>query len=462
MTRLVLGGAAAGALGWGIRGQYGHETGAMIAGLLVALVIVTCLRPRAHTHWAMRAVALGTVGVGFGGAMTYGQTIGLTQDAALVGNVAALRWGLFGLAIKGGLWIGLFGAWLAMGLGTVRYRGREVLALAVASVALAALGTWLLNEPYAPEARVLPRWYFSASWHWRPDAGTLSPRREVWGGLLLALIGLLAYTRLVRHDRLTLRLAAWGVLGGAIGFPLGQALQAWHAWHPAMFATGAWVHVDPFVNWWNLMETTFGAVMGATLAAGAWCHRDRLDDGSAPGEVTLATPLEVAALAAHTGLIVVAEFTDVPGLGRYADVPFLLGVLPLTLAAAGRLAPALVALPITLLPIAGKTLRRHVIEEHALSPLLGGLAYALVPMALMVVAAWWTVQRSRERAPAWRVLPVILVLATWTYTLLNFAVFRYAWPWRAWTPRTLHALVFFVCAGGLTMLAWRAWRAGTA
>ena len=26
--------AAAGGMGWGIRGQYGHETGAMIAGVL--------------------------------------------------------------------------------------------------------------------------------------------------------------------------------------------------------------------------------------------------------------------------------------------------------------------------------------------------------------------------------------------------------------------------------------------
>lgn len=29
--------ALAGGMGWGIRGQYGHETGAMIAGLLVSL-----------------------------------------------------------------------------------------------------------------------------------------------------------------------------------------------------------------------------------------------------------------------------------------------------------------------------------------------------------------------------------------------------------------------------------------
>ena len=36
--------ALAGGMGWGIRGQYGHETGAMLAGLLVALV------PVSYTH----------------------------------------------------------------------------------------------------------------------------------------------------------------------------------------------------------------------------------------------------------------------------------------------------------------------------------------------------------------------------------------------------------------------------
>ena len=30
--------AMAGGMGWGIRGQYGHETGAMIAGVLVAVL----------------------------------------------------------------------------------------------------------------------------------------------------------------------------------------------------------------------------------------------------------------------------------------------------------------------------------------------------------------------------------------------------------------------------------------
>src|SRR6185295_5561988 len=82
----VLLGALAGGMGWGIRGQYGHETGAMIAGLLVSLVLVFLLCPQAALLPAARAVAFGTIAIGIGGSMTYGQTVGLTQNAAVIGN----------------------------------------------------------------------------------------------------------------------------------------------------------------------------------------------------------------------------------------------------------------------------------------------------------------------------------------------------------------------------------------
>ncbi len=453
MFRLTLAAAAAGAMGWGIRGQFGHETGAMIAGVLVSLVVVSMLRPHSSAHWAMRAVALGTIGAGVGGAMTYGQTIGLTQDPALVGNWAALRWGLLGLSLKGGLWIGIFGVLLGMGLGTVRYRARELCLVALAAVALAMLGTWLLNAPYDPAQRDLPRLYFSASWHWRPDAIDLRPRREIWGGLLLALTALAAYTRWVRGDDLAWRLAGWGTLGGAVGFPLGQSLQAYHAWNPEAFARGIWVALDPHVNWWNAMETTFGAVMGASLAFGAWHNRSRIavatttpDTDGAHEPPALPVWLEWAGLSVHAVLLLIAEFTDVPVLSRYADVPLLMGVLPLALVAGGRSAPAVIALPMTLLPIAGKTVRRLVYQQHAVGPLVGWVGYAVVPMALMCATAWWLVRGTRAGPRDGPAVQVALLLAVWVYCALNFAFFGYPWPWAAWTNRTLHALVFAACA----------------
>jgi hypothetical protein len=59
--------AMAGGLGWGVRGQYGHETGAMIAGVLVALTLTLLFRPGAAPLAIARAVALGTITFGFGG-----------------------------------------------------------------------------------------------------------------------------------------------------------------------------------------------------------------------------------------------------------------------------------------------------------------------------------------------------------------------------------------------------------
>ncbi|MCF7765656.1 MAG: hypothetical protein K9N62_18450 [Verrucomicrobia bacterium] len=83
-------GAMAGGMAWGIRGQYGHETGAMIAGLLVSLVWVFLFCRDAPLLPVLRAVAWCTVAIGFGGSMTYGQTVGLTHDGALTGLLVAL------------------------------------------------------------------------------------------------------------------------------------------------------------------------------------------------------------------------------------------------------------------------------------------------------------------------------------------------------------------------------------
>ena len=126
LWRVMILAALAGGLGWGIRGQYGHETGAMIAGVLVGFVLVLSSCSGSSKLSAIRAVGLCTVAIGFGGSMTYGQTIGLTQDAPLIGNWSALLWGMLGLAIKGGIWIGFAGAFLGMGLGGIRYGQREM------------------------------------------------------------------------------------------------------------------------------------------------------------------------------------------------------------------------------------------------------------------------------------------------------------------------------------------------
>jgi len=449
--------SCAGAMGWGIRGQYGHETGAMIAGLLAGLVLVGLLVPGASSLAAGRAVAWCTAAMGIGGCMTYGQTVGLTHDPALVGNWPALWWGMLGLAVKGGVWIGFGALFLGMGLGGVRYSWRSLLGLVAAMLALYTLGVWLLNEPYDPARRQLPWLYFSDHWRWEPDAD-LRPRRGVWGGLWCALLGALAYVGRVRRDGLAVRLAGWGVLGGALGFPLGQSLQAFHAWNPDFFAAGWAARLDVHLNWWNWMETTFGATFGALLGLGLWLHRSRIAPPREAEAPSLTPVLEWALVIVHVPLLVAAELLDLPWAGWYSDYSLVLALIPLVAVASGRIWPWLLMLPITVLPIAGKSLRHLVYEEAAFSPLAGWVLLLVVPLVGASAAAAWANRKAQSGAPAGAVLPPLLLLCTWLYFGLNYAFFRFPWPWAPWTARTPNAIVFTVCAVVLTVGAVVGWR----
>jgi len=453
----VIFGAMAGGMAWGIRGQYGHETGAMMAGLAVGLVLALLFCPRADAQTIARAVAWCTVAMGLGGSMTYGQTVGLTHDAELVGNWAALRWGMLGLAIKGGLWIGFGGVFLGMGLSGVRYRPRELVLVWLGVLGLCALGIWLWNEPFDPSNRVLPKFYFSDDWRWEPGA-TLKPRRELWGGFLFALGGLLAYVGRWRRDGLAWRMGLWGVLGGALGFPLGQCWQAFHAWNLEFFRSGSWAQIDPLINWWNFMETTFGAVMGALLGLGLWLNRRRIRvaDGCAPA--TIAPMVEWMLVAVHSGLLITTDFFSVGWVDLLYDFGPMLGFIPLVVIVGGRWSPWLVMLPITALPIAGKTLRELVYKQQVMSPASGWIAYLIIPLAVCAVAAVWFARRADRQPEAQTFLRPVLLLTTWMYFELNYAFFHFPWPWAKWTARTPNAILYTVCALGLSYLAMRGWR----
>jgi hypothetical protein len=453
----ILFGALAGGMAWGIRGQYGHETGAMMAGLAVGLVMSLIFCPTGNVRQIARAVAWCTVAMGLGGSMTYGQTVGLTHDAELVGNWSALRWGMLGLAIKGGLWIGFGATFLGMGLSGVRYRVGELLFVWLGVLGLCALGIWLFNEPFDPANRVLPKIYFSDSWEWEPDA-TLKPRREVWSGFLFGLAGLLAYLGVKRGDGLAWRLGLWGVLGGAIGFPLGQSLQAYHAWNLELFRSPGWAHIDKVINWWNFMETTFGAVMGATLGVGLWLNRRRIGSAQDNSPSTIPQAVEWLLIVIHCGLLAGTEFFSVKWIDLVYDFGPMLGFIPLVAIAGGRWWPWLVMLPITALPIAGKTLRELVYKQHTMDPAVGWVIYLVVPIAACLAMAVLIARREEKWTEAQQFLRPVLLLTTWLYFGLNYAFFEFPWPWAKWTARTPNAIIYTMCAIGLTWLVVRGGR----
>lgn len=440
----------AGGMGWGIRGQYGHETGAMIAGLLVCLVIVLTLCRTASALAAARAVALGTIAMGFGGTETYGQTIGLTQDKVLIGNWHAFAWGMLGLAIKGSVWIGFCGLFLGMGLGGKRYRAHEMLALMLGALVAYKIGVWLLNSPYDPATKQLPWIYFSATWEWFPDNADPRPRYEAWGGIWFALVLVMVYAGALKKDGLAWRLGVWGLLGGALGFPLGQCIQAYHAWNAGEFTEGVW----KILNWWNFMETGFGLIMGAALGLGAWLCRARIRPAEYDRESYMTWPIEWTLAVVHCACVVLADVViPYPFFEWFYDLGLIMGVIPIVAVAGGRWWPYLTIFPVTLLPIAGKTVVNVAIEDQYLSPALGFTVFVILPMLVALGLAFWFERRARAGQTSTGLTAPALLYAAWMYFLLNYAIFRFPWPWDAWTGRTPNALVFIVCLAVLTVLA---------
>ena len=452
----------------------------MIAGVLVSLVLVLLHGPHAASLPAARAVAFGTIAMGIGGSMTYGQTIGLTQNPEVIGNWEAWRWGMLGLGIKGAIWIGFAGLCLGMALGGQRYSGRDVFRLMLGMFALYAAGWWMLNQPFDPANRILPRVYFSASWRWQPDAGdALRPRPEVWGGLLFALIGAWAWAAWARSDRLARNLALWGMVGG-LGFPIGQCLQSWHAWHRDLFTSGIWATLDPVMNWWNWMETTFGAMMGASLGLGVWLNRSRIEHG------TQISRTRGTQISRHDGTWItrnhfwrgMAPLRRVDARRCSRRVAHCrrihihgLGECALRSGSRHRIHPAdrgrsrsVVALPRRAANYAAADRwqnrsdpRLRLSSDRAAGRLV---PYAILPLLLTTAVALWFARSASRRLPAREFARTALLVNTWIYFTLNFAFARFPWPWQAWTPRTPNALIFFVCAIGLTVACLRTVRRG--
>ncbi len=225
-------------LGWGLRGYIGGgPLGAMIPGAMVVLSLCLLLHRKGEANGI--AAAFGAIGVGFGGQMTYGQTIGLTM------HPETAAWGLLGLTLKGAIW-GLLGGAI-IGTGLQREIPPRKLRLAILSLMAACTIGWkLINEP-----KLI---YFSDPVN--------KPRPEIWAGLLLAALAFLV----VIHSRITWDFAWIACLGGGAGFGIG-------GWFNAIGRTS---HIHTPIDWWKIMEFTFGLLFGAALGYAAWRNRESL------------------------------------------------------------------------------------------------------------------------------------------------------------------------------------------
>jgi len=443
--------ALAGGMGWGIRGQYGHETGAMLAGLLVALVVVYFFAYQFSSIDAAKAVALATVAIGFGGSMTYGQTLGLTQDAPLIGNIAALRWGLIGTFIKGSIWIGFFGLFLGLGLGGKKYSPIEIILILFVSVFFLYLGIYILNEPFDPENKELPFIYFSDDWYWEPGEN-LKPRREQWGGLALALSFLLSYISVVKKDILARNMTVWGMFAGGVGFTIGQCVQAYHAWNAHIIKNGFLSSIYPYINWWNMMEITFGAVFAFIITFGLWYNRQHISSNDNNNSFQLGFKNELVLLVVHIVALLTWNFISFSTFDWFADRAITMGIIPIVAIVGGRVWPYLICLPITALPIAGKTLRYLAYRTNDVSLITGWVIYFFIPLIFITWFSLKLIRNQNNHSNGMSFIRYTLCINTVFYFFMNWSFFNWPWPWTTWTMRTPSGIIFLFCTISLLFL----------
>lgn len=228
-------------LGWGLRGFIGGGPyGAMIPGAMVMITI--CMLLDIPVLFAAIAIVFGTAGTAMGGEMTYGQTIGFLR------NPDTIWWGFAGTSLKGGVWGLISGLFIGLGLVHQRIKTKTIIISFLIFLIGFVIGLKLINDP-----KIL---YFSNPFD--------HPRNESWGGLLFAAVGLLMYLKAktgAEDFRIILRFALYGLPGGALGFGLGSL------WITVGFQYGAQFLI---VDWWKMMEFSFGFLLGGFLGFAAW------------------------------------------------------------------------------------------------------------------------------------------------------------------------------------------------
>lgn len=232
-------------LGWGLRGHIGGGPfGAMIPGAMVALCISLLLELPATA--ASFLVVFGVIGIGFGGEMTYGQTLAFLRTPDTV------WWGTAGTTLKGAVWGLLGGAVFALGFFFRSVSGKILVWAFLLIIAGIIIGFKLVNDPMLL--------YFS---------DRAKPRAESWAGLLLGALFILAYLKLKISSakfKIVFRFAFWGMLGGGLGFGIGGF------W----LVLGSHLSDVVFGSWWKAMEFTFGLLLGASLGYATWLSRKEL------------------------------------------------------------------------------------------------------------------------------------------------------------------------------------------
>jgi hypothetical protein len=213
-------------IGWGIRGNFGHEAGAMMAGVLSATAVAVL---SGRDDWRNRAAyfaLFGGLGWGFGGSIAYMYPLSFTES----GHTATTYYGYFALFLEGGLWCGMGAAGTA--LAATMPLSRMTRFFTPLCFVLAAMGLKLWIEGPL-EGFLTPGAAGMAGNTWHRQESPLYWFDADWLPACMALLGVCAFDlydrmqrqreRLLEHPLMLLPFAA---AGGVAGYIVQLSLRA--------------------------------------------------------------------------------------------------------------------------------------------------------------------------------------------------------------------------------------------
>lgn len=281
------------AMGWNIRGRYGHCTGAMMPGALLAMfVAISSARPDWWRRTAILGLA-GAIGWAFGGQSSYGLLVGYTATDSF----ADILYGYSAFVLVGAMWGAIGGGLLGIALTLPRSQLTALIGPLLAIGILWTAAEWSgvratlpnLHDTYwfeatsalvvaalygiaSPKARGACKLilYIAGGWWLGLIVLTLllglqlnPPRSDSWAACLGVTVAVFVYLWQT-ENRAALMLARYGLLAGGLGFLLGDFVQIlqrsrWGIFEHAVFQEH---------SGWGKMEKLFGFIMGLGIALG--------------------------------------------------------------------------------------------------------------------------------------------------------------------------------------------------
>lgn len=212
-------------IGWGIRGNFGHEAGAMMAGVLSATAVAVLSN---RDDWQNRVTyfaLFGGLGWGFGGSIAYMYPISFTES----GQTASTYYGYFALILEGGLWCGMGAAGTAFA--ATMPLNRLTKFITPLCFVLVAMGIKLwIEEPL--EGLLMPSAAGAAANTWHRHESPLYWFDADWLPALMALMGACVYDLYDRWKQRESRLdnpamlLPFAAIGALAGFLIQLLLHA--------------------------------------------------------------------------------------------------------------------------------------------------------------------------------------------------------------------------------------------